>query len=90
MQKRPLSSEVAFLALSAIGVGLLDAALVTSRRLGAAGAFEYVPARLFAIAPLCWLAVAAIVAIPAYVLFRRRGALVTAALLAAMFAGMRL
>jgi hypothetical protein len=52
------SGRQAAIAVAAAGmIGLLDAALVVTGTAGARGAFEYVPARIWIVAPLAWLGV---------------------------------
>lgn len=68
-----VSAQASLVAFSALAVGLTDAALIATRRLGAAGAFEYVPQRVWVAAPLCWALVAMVFALVAYPFTGRRG-----------------
>ena len=85
-----LSAAFSLIAGAAITIGLVDAALIASLRFGAAGAFQYIPPRLWVIAPLCWLAVALLVAIPAVALSRRWGAHATLVAMLTLFFAVRL
>lgn len=77
------------LGLTALAIGLADAALIATARLGAAGAFQYIPARVWMVAPLCWAIVAVVFAVPSYALARRRGGVVTVMAMIALFVGVR-
>jgi len=72
-----LSAHATLVALAALAIGLADASLVASSKLGAAGFFQYIPLRLWAVAPLCWLAAALALAVPSYAISRNRGAVLT-------------
>jgi len=85
-----LSSQIAGVAIVAVAVGLLDAALVSSGLLGARGAFQYVPPRIWVASPAVWTAVAAAIALPLLPLRSRSAGLLAAALPVAIFMAIRL
>lgn len=85
-----LTSHVAFIATGALAVGVVDAALIVSGLLGAAGAFQYVPPSVWAISPLCWSGVALVAAGPSYLLSGRRGGALTVMALLALLGAVRL
>jgi len=85
-----LSSQIACAAIVAVTVGLLDAALVSSGLLGARGAFQYVPARIWIASPAVWTAVAAAIAVAFLPLRRRSAGLLAAALPVGIFVAIRL
>jgi arylsulfatase A-like enzyme len=74
---------------AAVAIGLADASLIASSILGAAGAFQYIPPRLWLVAPLCWMAAALVLALPSYAVSRRRGAVLTVIAMIALFLGVR-
>jgi arylsulfatase A-like enzyme len=76
--------------VTAVVVGLLDATLVNLRLLGAAESIQYVPMRIWLVAPAAWLLVAAVACAIVLPLPRRWGGILAPALLAAIFAVIRL
>ena len=62
MSPPALSAQVTLMAVAAVVVGLADATLVALGVAGARGAFQFVPARLWVMAPLTWVVVAALTA----------------------------
>ena len=84
------SADLSLVALPAITLGLLEAALIATARLGAARAFQHVPPGTWFIVPLCWVAAAIVLAIPSYAIARRRGGAVTVIALLALFFAARL
>jgi len=85
-----LSAQIAASAIAAAVIGLLDAALVTTGHLGAAGAIEYVPARLWIVSPAVWLMLAAAACAIVLPLMRRWGGVCVIAALATAFTAIRL
>jgi hypothetical protein len=85
-----LSGQIAAAAIAATVIGLLDAALVATGHLGAARAFEYVPARLWVLAPAVWLSMGAVACAVLLPWMRRWGGVAVTAALAATFAAIRL
>lgn len=85
-----LSAQIAFGTLTAIVIGLLDAALVASGTAGARGAFQFVPARIWIASPLAWSLVAILVHAAVLPFLRRWGGLVGSTLLWAAFLAIRL
>jgi arylsulfatase A-like enzyme len=71
-------------------VGALDASLVTFRIGGAAGAFEYVPPRIWIVAPLTWAVVALLLAGAVVLTTRRWTGAAVSAMLVLVFLGIRL
>jgi arylsulfatase A-like enzyme len=84
------SADLSFVAFAAFAAGFADATLVSRSLFGAAGAFQYVPSRLWVVAPLCWLAAALVLSVPSYVVSRQRGAALTVVAMAALFLYVRL
>jgi arylsulfatase A-like enzyme len=84
------SSQFSLVAFAALAIGLADAALVFSGKLGAGGAFQAIPPRLWVIAPICWAVVAIALAIPIFALSRRHGAACTAIAMGFLFLGIRI
>jgi len=52
--------------------------------------YQFVPGRIWFVIPLCWLAAAAIAAIPSYALSRQWGPVITCFVLASLFAAARI
>lgn len=85
------SGRQAAIAAAAAGtIGLLDAALVVTGIAGARGAFEYVPARIWVVAPLAWLGVMLAAGAPVLLITRRRAGVSVAISLAVLFISIRL
>ena len=53
-----MSAQIAAIGLTATALGLLDAALVASGLAGARGSFQFVPMRLWIVAPVLWVLMA--------------------------------
>jgi arylsulfatase A-like enzyme len=85
-----VSAVFSLLVGTAIAIGLADAALIASLRLGAAGAFQYIPPRLWVIAPLCWVAATSLIALASFAVSRRYGAQLTLIGAIVLFAAVRL
>lgn len=80
-----VSAHGSFIALAALVLGLADASLIARSVLGAAGAFQYIPPRVWLAAPICWMAVAVAFALPSFAVSRRRGAALTVIAMIALF-----
>lgn len=70
LPERDLSAHLSFLIAFAVVLGLAESFLISSGKLGAAGAFHYAPTSLWYVVPLCWIALTGIIAIPSYALSR--------------------
>src|SRR5687767_8484057 len=55
-----LSAQITLAAAAAIVIGVVDAALVALGLAGAQGAFQFVPIRIWLVAPMIWTVIAAI------------------------------
>jgi arylsulfatase A-like enzyme len=85
------SADQGTIAIAAAAViALLDAALVITGTAGARGAFEFVPARIWLMAPLVWLVVMLAAAGPVLLVTRRRAGIGVAISLAVIFVSIRL
>lgn len=84
-----LSAESSLVGLAALTLGVADATLVATSRLGATGAFQFVPSRVWVVAPLCWIVTAFVLAVPSYATSRRRGAVLTVSAMLALFLAAR-
>ncbi len=85
-----LPAELNLILLAAVLAGLLEAALITTHRVAGVDPFHYVPIRVWVVVPLAWLAIAAIFAVPAFLISRREGARIVLCAIAATFAGCRI
>lgn len=85
-----VTAQASLVAFAALAVGLTDAALIAAGHLGATGAFAYVPQRVWAAAPLCWVGVAVVFALLVYPPARHRGGAWTAIALVALLVAVRL
>ena len=85
-----LSAQIAAVAVTATAIGLLDAALVTIGLAGARGSFQFVPPRIWIIAPAVWVLLAGIAIAVVLPLMRRWGGAVVAAALTIVFLTIRL
>jgi len=85
-----LPAELPLILLTAVVAGLLEAALITTHRVAGVDPFHYVPIRVWVVVPLAWLVIAAILAVPAYLISRREGARIVLCAIAATFAGCRI
>src|SRR5450432_1805754 len=75
------SSQVTLILGGAILVGLADAVLVAGALLGARGAIQYVPPRIWLVSPLVWSLIACAVALQLYPFARDRTGWATTILL---------
>ncbi|HVJ28193.1 MAG TPA: sulfatase, partial [Vicinamibacterales bacterium] len=66
-----LSAQITLAAAAAIVIGVVDAALVALSLAGAQGAFQFVPLRIWLVAPMIWTVIAAIT-VAGLLLFTRR------------------
>jgi hypothetical protein len=87
---RSLRAELLVIALGALVAGLIEAAFITTHRVAGVDPFDFVPPRVWLIVPLAWIAIAAILAIPAYLISRKWGAHIVLCAIAATFAGCRI
>ena len=85
-----VSAQIAIAALAAALIGLADAALVVGSLLGARGAFQFVPARIWVTSPAVWLVVAVLVGAVVLPFTRRRAGVSVATVLVALFLSIRL
>jgi len=72
------SAQGAIILGAGITIGILDAALVASGRGGFRGSFQYVPLRIWFVAPLCWAAIAGVIGLLLLPLLRRHSGAVAA------------
>jgi arylsulfatase A-like enzyme len=89
-EPQSLAAELSFITLAAILTGILEAILITTHRVAGVDPFHYVPLQIWVLVPLVWLAITAILAVPSYLLSRRRGAHIVVCAIAATFAGCRI
>src|SRR3954449_1083628 len=87
---QPLSAELPVIMLAGILAGILEAILIETHRTAGVDSFHYVPLQIWVFVPLVWLAIAAILAVPSYLLSRRNGAHIAVCAIAATFAGCRI
>lgn len=85
-----LAADVVLILLAALVAGLAEATLIATHRIAGVDPFHYVPARIWWIVPLAWVAIATALVIPAYLVSRRRGAVIVLCAVAATFAGCRI
>jgi hypothetical protein len=85
-----LSAQIALAAVAATAIGLLDAALVVNGIAGAGGAFQFVPKRIWVVAPLLWVLLATLTGAVLLPSMRRWGGVCVPALLAVIFLAIRL
>jgi hypothetical protein len=76
--------------IAGTAVGLCDAALVQTGLAGAAGAFQFVPARIWIVAPLVWVLIAAAAGLLVLPIMKRWGGVAVPAILAVLFLSIRL
>ncbi|HEX7679237.1 MAG TPA: hypothetical protein VF713_13990, partial [Thermoanaerobaculia bacterium] len=83
-----MSTHYAYAVSAALLIGLADSVTIAGHVAGADRTFRYIPPRLWLLAPLCWVALAMFLLIPALVITRRQAApaVVTALLLFGIFA----
>lgn len=87
---RLLSTELPLIMLAGLLTGIFEATLITTHRVVGVDPFQYVPLQVWVVVPLAWLAIAVLVAIPAYLLSRRYGAHIALCAVIATFAGCRI
>jgi arylsulfatase A-like enzyme len=85
-----LSAELPVIMLAGILAGILEAIIIETHRTAGVDSFHYVPLQIWVVVPLVWLAIAAILAVPSYLLSRRNGGQIVVCALAAIFAGCRI
>ena len=85
-----VSAQLALVLLTAIAMGVIDAAMVVFGIAGAAGAFQYVPSRLWVVAPVIWAVLGIVLSAGALLCSRRRAGEWTAAALVLTFLAVRL
>jgi arylsulfatase A-like enzyme len=85
-----VSAQIAVVAIAAAVIGLLDATFVTTGIAGATGAFQFIPARIWVVAPAVWGFLGAAIGLVALPLMRRWGGVFVAAALATTFLAIRL
>jgi arylsulfatase A-like enzyme len=85
-----LSAQLALVAFTALLTGVCDAALIALRVAGAAGAFEYVPPRIWIAAPLTWAVVGVLAAASVLPFTRRWSGIAVSAVLVLLFICVRL
>ena len=90
MQRARVSAQIAVIVIAAAVVGLIDAALVQTGLAGAAGAFQFVPARIWIVAPLVWVLIAAAAGLLVLPIMKRWGGVAVPAILAVLFLSIRL
>src|SRR5258706_5592812 len=83
-----LFTHYSYVVSAALLIGLADAATIAGHIAGADRTFQYIPPRVWLVAPLCWVALAMLLLIPALVIARKQAAplVVTALLLFGIFA----
>ena len=84
-----LSAQLALALLTAIAVGVIDAAMVVFGIAGAGGAFQYVPSRLWVVAPVIWAVLGVVLIAAALLCSRRLAGECTAAALVMTFLSVR-
>jgi len=76
--------------LAGLLTGIVEAALITKHRVAGVDPFHFVPLQVWIVVPLAWISIAAILALPAYLLSRQKGAHIAICAIAATFAGCRI
>ena len=87
---RSFSADLLVIMLGALVAGLLEAAFITTHRIAGVDPFDFVPLRIWLFVPLAWVAIAAILCVPAYLISRQWGARIVLCAIAAAFAGCRI
>src|SRR4051794_26696122 len=87
---RSLPTEILLITLAALLAGIFEAALITTHRVAGVDPFLYVPLQVWFFVPLAWIGIAAILAIPAYLISRQQGAVIVLCAIAAIFVGCRI
>src|SRR4051794_19206631 len=87
---KSLPAELSLIMLAGILTGIVEAILIKTHRVAGVDPFHYVPLQIWVFVPLVWLAIAAILAVPSYLVSRRNGAQIAVCAIAATFAGCRI
>jgi len=90
MPRAQVSAQIAAAAVAAAMIGLLDAGLVSAHVAGAGGAFQFVPARIWIVAPAVWMAAAAVLCAALLPLMPRWGGVAVPAAVGTVFLVLRL
>ena len=85
-----VSAQIAATGLAAAVIGLLDALLVQTGLAGAAGSFQYMPLRLWIVAPVGWLVVGAVLGAVVLPTMRTWGGVIVPAAMTGIFLSIRL
>lgn len=85
-----LSGHIAMAVAAAVVIGVLDAAFVAFGIAGAARAFQFVPARIWIVSPLVWMALSAVLCAVVVPLMPRRGGQTVSTVLGVTFVVIRL
>lgn len=83
-------AELLVITLGALAAGILEAIFITTHRVAGVDPFDFVPLRIWLFVPLAWVVIAAILAIPAYLVSRQYGAYIVLCAIAAAFVGCRI
>src|SRR3954466_9258341 len=87
---RSLMAELLVITLGALVAGILEAIFITTHRVAGVDPFDFVPLRIWLFVPLAWVAIAAILVPPAYLISRQYGAYLVLCAIAAAFVGCRI
>jgi len=87
---RSVSAELLLIVLVGLLAGIGEAFLITTHRVAGVDPFQYVPLQVWIYVPLVWIAIAAILTLPAYFVSRRYGVHIALCAIAATFAGCRI
>src|SRR5260221_13797259 len=90
MNRVCVSAQIAAVARTATALGLLDAALVAGGLAGARGAFQFVPVRIWVVAPVVWMLIAAPISAVMLPVMRRWAGVGVVATLTVIFFAIRL
>src|SRR4029450_4875078 len=90
MPRPRVSAQIAVVAIAAAVIGLLAATFVTTGIAGATGAFQFIPARIWVVAPAVWGFLGAAIGLVALPLMRRWGGGFVAAAVTPTFLAIRL
>ena len=85
-----LTGQLALALAAAIAIGLLDAAFIMLGLGGAGGSFEFVPARIWIVAPLVWTSLGVLLGLVSLLASRRKSGLLVTGALALTFLVIRL
>ena len=73
--------------LAALGIGALECTFISLGRWTTQ--YQYVPPRIWAVIPLCWLAIAVVAALPSFAISRKWGGVITAGILVCTLVALR-